>query len=148
MESGTPQRDTALAMSQENVENVRQAVEAFNRRDAYAFVALSSPNVEWEDASFWSEPARTYRGREELREWFNQVAEPWESLHIEVDETTEAADDKVFAGPFLTARGKGSGVEAPGLRFWQVNQFADGKTARRQVFRERADALKAAGLPE
>jgi hypothetical protein len=55
-------------MSEENVENIRQAVEAFNRRDADAFVALASPNIEWEDPSFWSGVARTYRGREEVRE--------------------------------------------------------------------------------
>jgi hypothetical protein len=54
----------------------------------------------------------------------------------------------VFVGLFLTARGKGSGVEAPGLRVWQVNQFEHGKTARRQVFLERAEALEAAGLRE
>src|SRR5215211_7673814 len=59
-------------MSEENVENIRQAVEAFNRRDADAFVALASPNVEWEDPIFWSGVARTYRGREEVREWFNR----------------------------------------------------------------------------
>jgi hypothetical protein len=55
---------------------------------------------------------------------------------------------RVFVGLFLTARGKGSGVEAPGLRLWQVNQFEDGKTARRQVFLERAEVLEAAGLRE
>jgi ketosteroid isomerase-like protein len=135
-------------MSEENVENIRQAVEAFNRRDADAFVALASPNIEWEDPSFWSGVARTYRGREEVREWFNQIVEPWESIHVEIEEVSEAADDRVFVGLFLTARGKGSGVEAPGLRVWQVNQFEHGKTARRQVFLERAEALEAAGLRE
>jgi hypothetical protein len=74
--------------------------------------------------------------------------EPWESIHVEVEQITEAADDRAFVGLFLTARGKGSGVEAAALRIWQVNWFADGKTARRQAFRERAEALEAAGLRE
>jgi len=134
-------------MSQENVENVLQAVEAFNRRDADAFVALASPDVEWEDAIFWSGVARTYRGRDGLREWFKQVVEPWERIRVEVEEITEATDNRVFVGLYLTARGKGSGVETE-LRAWQVNRFADGKTARRHVFLERADALEAAGLSE
>jgi hypothetical protein len=47
----------------------------------------------------------------------------------------------------LTARGKGSGAETQ-LHFWQVNWFADGKTATRRVFRERAEALEVAGLEE
>jgi ketosteroid isomerase-like protein len=87
-------------------------------------------------------------GREELREWFKQVLEPWESLHIELEDITEAGDDRVFYGLFLTARGKGSGVEAPGLRVWSVVWFADGKATRRQVFRDRPEALEAAGLSD
>ena len=134
-------------MSEENVENIMQAVEAFNRRDADGFIALVTPEVEWEDAIFWSGETRTYRGRDELREWFAQVVEPWESVQVEVQEIMET-DDRMLVGLSLTGRGKGSGVEAPELHVWQVNRFADGKTARRQVFLERADALEAAGLSE
>jgi hypothetical protein len=59
---------------------------------------------------FWSEPTRIYRGRTELREWLSRVFEPWESLHFEVEEMTEAAHDLVFGGARLTGRGKASGV--------------------------------------
>ena len=127
--------------------NIRRAVEAFNRRDADTFVALASPEVEWEDAMFWSGVARTYRGRGELREWFNEIVEAWESIHVEIEEITEAADDRVFFGLSLVARGRGSGVETE-LRAWQLNRFADGKTVGRQVFLDRTEALEAAGLRE
>jgi hypothetical protein len=50
-------------MSEENVEIALQQVEAVNRQDADAFVATVSLDVEWEDAVFWSEVSRTYRGR-------------------------------------------------------------------------------------
>ena len=36
---------------QENVKVVLEAVEAFNRRDADAFVATTSADIEWEDTS-------------------------------------------------------------------------------------------------
>jgi ketosteroid isomerase-like protein len=135
-------------MSQENVEVVLQGIEALNRRDVDAFVALVSPDVEWEDSVFWSEHARIYTGEAELREWFNQVIlEPWESVHFEVEEITEAADDRVFFGGLLTTRGKGSGVETQ-VRGWSVVWITNGKTTRRQVFLDRADALEAAGLEE
>jgi ketosteroid isomerase-like protein len=135
-------------MSRGNAEVIVQAVEAVNRQDAEAFVATASTDIEWEDSVFWSEGSRIYRGRAELREWFNHVIlEPWESLHCEVTEITEAADDRVFYGLLLTARGKGSGVETQ-QRFWSVNWFADGKVTRREVFRDRAEALDAAGLEE
>ena len=135
-------------MSQENVKLVLEVVDAFNREDRDAFVALASADVEWEDAIFWSQTARTYRGRAELRAWFDQVVEPWERIHLDVDEITAAADDGVFFSLFITARGKSSGVEAPGLRVWSVCWFADGLVTRRQVFREKDQALEAAGLRE
>ena len=40
-------RDTARAMSQENVEIVRRVFDAFNRRDIPAFLELLDPDVEW-----------------------------------------------------------------------------------------------------
>jgi hypothetical protein len=39
-------------VSRENVEIALQQVEALNRPDVDAFVALVSPDVEWEDAVF------------------------------------------------------------------------------------------------
>ena len=57
-----------------------------------------------------------------------------------------APDDRVFFALLITARGEGSGVEAPGLRVWSVCWFSDRRFTGRQVFRERAEALEAAGL--
>ena len=135
-------------MSQQNVEIALQQVEAVNQQDADAFVATVSPDVEWHDSAFWSGVSRTYRGRAEVREWFDEVVvEPWERLHCEIKEITEAADDRLFFGGHLTARGKGSGVDTE-LHFWTVNWIADGKVTQRKVFLERAEALEAAGLSE
>jgi ketosteroid isomerase-like protein len=134
-------------MSQENVESFRQAVEAFNRGDAEAFVALATPDVEWEDAVFWSEASRTWCGTDALREWFAEVTELWTTIRVQVDEILEASGDRLFIGLTISGRGRGSGVETQ-LHVWQVNWFADGKTAIRRVFREREEALEAAGLSE
>jgi steroid delta-isomerase-like uncharacterized protein len=134
-------------MSQENVKIAQQHIEAYNRGDVDALVALVSPDVAWEDSVFWSEPARVYRGRAEVREWFNKIIEPWESFHIEVEEITEAVDYRVFVGGLLTTRGKGSGVETE-VRGWFVLWVADSKITRRQVFLDRDEALEAAKLEE
>ena len=134
-------------MSEENVENLRRAVEAYNGGDAEAFVALARPDVEWEDAVFWSEGTKVYRGREELRDWFAQVREPWESIQVAVEETLEAGDDRMVVGLGLTARGRSSGAETR-QKVWQVNWFIEGLTAKRRVFRDRTEALEAAGLSE
>ena len=132
---------------EENVESIRQATEAFNRGDADAFVALGTPDVEWEDAIFWTEGTRIFRGRDEVRTWFAQVQEPWERIHLAIEETLEAENDGLVVGFHLTARGRSSGADTH-LQFWQVLWFRDGLTARRQIFRDRAEALEATGRPE
>ena len=134
-------------MSQENVEVALELIEASNRQDVDAWIALISPDVEWEDPAFWSEPTRTYRGRAEVREWYDRVVEPWESLHFEVKEVTDAPDNRVFADTVLTTRGEGSGVETQ-IRLWYVVWVADGMITRQKVFRSRDEALEAAGLSE
>jgi ketosteroid isomerase-like protein len=134
-------------MSYEDVEIVRRVVDAVNRRDADAFIAALTPDVEWEDTLFGTEGGRTYRGAAEVREWLNEVWQPWESLHMEVLEFTPGPDDRVFVEFELTARGKESGVETH-ARFWTVSRIAEGKIASRQIFGDRSSALEAAGLTE
>ena len=43
-------------MSQENESVIADLIDASNRQDVGALVALVSPDVEWEDPAFWSEP--------------------------------------------------------------------------------------------
>jgi ketosteroid isomerase-like protein len=134
-------------MSDENVEIVRRVVDATNRRDADAFVAALSPDVEWEDNLFGTEGGRTYRGAAEVRAWLKEVWEPWETLHMEALEVTPAPDTHVFVEFELTARGKESGAETQ-ARFWTVSQIADGRIRSRHTFGDRQTALEAAGLAE
>ena len=103
-------------MSQEDVEIVMRGVEAVRRRDADAFIALVSPEVKWEDAVFWSEPTRVYRGEVGVREWFQATVEPWDSIDIEVrgetglarptaDGVSEQLNRRVDARIFRTCMG-------------------------------------------
>lgn len=136
-------------MLQENVEVVWEGVDAVNRRDPDAFIACVHPDVVWE-VNIEALPGMRgiHRGRAEVRKWFEQsFLEVWESFHAEVEEITEASNGRVFMGMFVTARGRGSGIEL-GARGWQVCWFADGKVARRQVFVNRDEAFEAAGLQE
>ncbi len=46
MESSGPPRDTARAMSKENVESFKRATELLNRRDIGSFLEMLDPGVE------------------------------------------------------------------------------------------------------
>ncbi len=136
-------------MSEENIDAILKAVEALNRRDADAFVAVVSPDVEWETNPEMVGLGAIYRGRAGVREFFEQLlgSETWESIHGVVEEITEAGDDRVLVGLRAKARGRGSGVPAE-LQIWQVLWFAEGLITRRQAFWTRQHALEAAGLSE
>ena len=136
-------------MSQENVELLREATAAANRRDFDAFVALVSPDVVWESRSSSSFPGfrDVYRGRAEVREWVAEALEVIEDAQTEVEEIEDLGDDRLLVEIVRTGRGKGSGVPAE-LRDWWVVWFAEGLITRRQAFWTRDEALEAAGLSE
>jgi ketosteroid isomerase-like protein len=134
-------------MSEENVEIVRQAIEAFNRRDLDAFLTFISTDAVLEENPDFPGLRDTYRGRAEVREWFDEILEVVETLHNEIVEVTELSHDRVFTENVVTGRGKGSGVPLE-LRYWAVYWVAGGKIARRQVSWDKGEALEAAGLSE
>jgi ketosteroid isomerase-like protein len=57
------------------------------------------------------------------------------------------AGDQVFVAIVQRGRPRGSQVEIEG-RWWSVDSFRDGVATRTQIFADRAEALKAAGLPK
>ena len=135
-------------MSQENVDLIMRLADAATRQDVDAFLATVSPDVEWEDAVFWSEPMRVYRGREEVRAWFERtLIEPWESFRWGVEEVIPAGEDCIIVGGFSAGRGRGSGAEVK-VHGWLVIWITNGLITRRRVFLDRAAALEAAGLSE
>jgi ketosteroid isomerase-like protein len=131
-------------MSQENVEIALQLIGALQRRDVDALVALVSQDVEWEDPVFWSEPARIYRGRAELREWFDRSWNPGKASKSRSRSSPKPRMIGFSLGGSSPTRGKGSGAETQ-LRGWFVVWIANGKITRRQVFLDRDEALGAAG---
>ena len=137
-------------MSQENMEIVRDAVEALNHRDIGAFVACLHREVEWQEtADAFPGLSGSYLGRKEVRRWAEQaVVEYWAELEMEIDEITETGDRGILLGMRISARGTASGVDTE-TRAWQSFGFVDGRISRRLgPFWTRDGALEAAGLRE
>jgi ketosteroid isomerase-like protein len=136
-------------MSQQNVDRVVTAVDAVNRADVQAFVACFHPDVEWVvSGERFPGFGGTYRGHEGVRRWLEQALEPWESLHLDIEEITEPSQDRLMVGVLMTTRGGGSGVETR-LRIWQVFLLADGQVTKRTgPYWTRDAALEAVGLRE
>ena len=142
-------RDTARAMSQENVEIVQRAVEAWNADDLEAFLAELDAHVVWHPAI---QPglegrATTYLGHDGARQiWRQDRGEAWERLRNRPQELRDLGESVLALGHLdLIAR-------ATGIQFSQeVGEVFDlraGKIVRIRDFLTHAEAIEAAGLRE
>jgi ketosteroid isomerase-like protein len=133
-------------MSQENVETVRRAIDAWNADDLDGFLAELDSDVEWQPAI---EPglegkATVYRGREGARQiWTQDRGEAWERLVNRPDELRDLGESVLALGHLdLTAR-------TTGIEFSQeVGEVFDlraGKIVRIRDFLTHAEALEAVG---
>jgi ketosteroid isomerase-like protein len=132
-------------MSQENVEAVRQMLEAFDRRDRAAWLATrDDPDHEVVTDRYWPEADA---GREAAWEFYVKGAEAFEQVPVGDAELVDAGADKVLVHQRSDLRGRTSGPEVE-LNYWVVVTFREGRIVRDQWFADRAEALEAAGLSE
>jgi ketosteroid isomerase-like protein len=139
-------RDTARAMSQENVEIVRREYEFFNRTGELT-AERYHPEFEFHDFEGAPQPVR--RGFEEWRNWARDVAEAFGEFVLEPQELVDVGE-QVVAVVLMRGRGKGSDVNLQHLQtpFAVVWTLRDGKVIRGAVFRSKSEALEAVGLSE
>ncbi|MEK6272361.1 MAG: nuclear transport factor 2 family protein [Actinomycetota bacterium] len=132
-------------MSEENVESLRRAIEAYNRDDLDAAVADMHPDCEYVPSGALPGVRDVVRGPEGYKRTIAWLRDAFDRAHIDVELTD--AGDQVLAR--LTARGRGeqSGVETA-WEFWQVWTYRDGKAVSGRGFTDRDEALEAAGLRE
>ena len=132
-------------MSQENVELYRQGIDAFNRRDLDAFLALAHPDVVGVSRVLAIEGG-SYRGYEGTREWWSNLLDVFPDFKIEVISVRDAGQLTVSE---LRNRAQGEENAASLEEFiWQISEWRDGRVVRWQMYGSEQDALEAAGLRE
>jgi ketosteroid isomerase-like protein len=131
-------------MSREDVETVRRFIR-MARKHPDAVWDVFADDVVWEigDLSIPDFPA-TSHGPEGVREFFRRWISAFGSWDYEVEEWIDAGD-AVVAHIHQWGSGKGSGANVEG-RFWEVWMMRNGKAVRVVHFRDREEALAAAGL--
>jgi uncharacterized protein len=132
-------------MSQENVEIVRRATDAFNRGGIDEALQFFDRDIEWTTTGIFLEPG-TYRGHEGARRYMGALATELEDLRSEAEDFIDAGDQVVVRFR-LSARGRQSGapvVFSGALVYW----LRGGKIFRIRNYTEQADAFEAAGLRE
>jgi ketosteroid isomerase-like protein len=133
-------------MSQENVERLRAAIDAYNREGPEAIIAFLDPDVEW--VADRSDLGRvTYRGRDGVRKAFAEQFEGLDRLGFEIDELIDRGDQIVALGQ-LHGRGRSTGIEGQSPLAIVFTVGGDGKIIRYESFRNAQEALEAVGLSE
>ena len=132
-------------MSQENVELVRAAYEAWNRGDLAAALRHAHPDVEFvQDSRIPG--AVNLVGRSAVRTWLDSFQETWEWFRI-APERIDAAGDRILIVARISAKGRMSEAEVE-QRVGHVLTIHDGQIVRWNSYAESADALEAVGLRE
>jgi ketosteroid isomerase-like protein len=155
-------------MSEENVEVVRRFCEAGQRAvDAYwryrrsgfapreagdldreleAELAFLHPEAEYHGLSavLWGDTAR---GHLDWLRSLDAFLGASEEFNFTVNEVADLGDDEVLVAAEVTAKWKGSGMKLSEPRFVVVT-VRDGMIVRLNMYRDRDEALEAAGLAE
>ena len=137
-------------MSEESIDALRAFYDALNRRDIDQALQEVHPKVEVRTALDQIEAVGgsrgPIRGHEGVREWFDNTVQVFEKVTIEFKEIVEGKDGQIVAVENWRVRG-GQGIEFDTV-VTDVYGFRDGLIVRCDGFRDKAEALEAAGLSE
>jgi ketosteroid isomerase-like protein len=134
-------------MSQENVEIVRAAFEAFLEGDQEKTAQLVDPALEFHGTIGGLQEGQIAHGQSEIDQKFEaEDLEAWEERRLEPEEFIDAGDDVVVL-LHEYRRGKGSGVELE-TETAVVVTVSGGRVVRIQGYMDRDAALAAVGLSD
>jgi ketosteroid isomerase-like protein len=132
-------------MSRENVEIVREAWDAWSRGDMAALFEFYDPDVEWDMTHSYIPDMGVFSGHDGIRAFFREwgafFAEYWAEAHEFID-----AGENVIVRIHQGGRGRVSTVDVEMPAYWQLYRLRDGRALRVEIYRDWADAWRAAGL--
>jgi ketosteroid isomerase-like protein len=143
------ERDTAQAVSQENVETLQRARAAWNADNLDAALAELDPEVEWHPAieRALERKGTTYRGHDGVRKaWDEYRGEAWGGLTSQIQEIRDLGESVLLLG-HLDVTGRTTGIDF-NEQLGQLVTFRGGRIVRSHDFLSHAEALEAAGLSE
>jgi ketosteroid isomerase-like protein len=134
-------------MSQENVDKLRRANEAFNRGDRDGILAVLHPDIELRDLQNAPDSPEVLYGTEAVMAYLDQWDAAFDTFTAEINEYIDAGDF-VIVVTHWHATGRDSGL-ATDLHTADVYEFADGKIVRATTaYADKHAALEAVGVEE
>jgi ketosteroid isomerase-like protein len=134
-------------MSQENVEVVRRALQAFADVGLDGMAEFYDPDIDWRAAEGAIDDVGEMHGPDAVRRYAQDWIDTFDGFSVVAEELRDAGDDRVLAIQRLKGRAKLSGTETD-LRYAVVYTVRDGKVLRGREYLSVEDALAAVGLRE
>jgi ketosteroid isomerase-like protein len=126
-------------MSQELVDATHRGLDAFNRRDIDAYLALMEDDVE--AVSRLATMEGSFCGHDGIRRWMHSIFNVWPDATAKIREAEDLGDTTLFC---LDLHGHGAGSEIPlEWTVWQAARWRGGKVYWWASFNTRAEALEA-----
>ena len=139
-------RDTARAMSQENVEIVKEFTRLFETGDRDGWREYFDADVVWDtSASDWPS-AGVDRGHAGVERFFRDWLGTWKDFEVVTREYLDAGDSVVVVFR-QSGTGRGSGIHIE-RDFFAIYELSESKVVRYRMYDSRDAALEAAGLSE
>jgi ketosteroid isomerase-like protein len=136
-------------VSRENVEIVRELLDAFARRDHEMAFDFYDPEIEWdatEIADAIPDLAGVYRGYDGVRTYWRRWLSAWSDLTFVVEDIRDAGADVVALIRDQHQTGRLSGIDTEIPPYALVFTIRDGKVVRWKNYMDQAAALEAVGL--
>jgi ketosteroid isomerase-like protein len=126
-------------------EPVRGFATAITRYDLDAALEVCHPDIEF--LSVLAVDGLAYVGHEGIRRYFNDIVSAWDEWAVDVHSVDSLPDGRVVIEMTMRARGRESGAPLANFaaHIWTIK---DGRLLRNEPFRDREEALRAAGLAD
>jgi ketosteroid isomerase-like protein len=102
-------------MPEENVEVVKETIEALNRGDLDRVTEAAHEDLELDWSNSIAPHRGIYRGRETARAFLESFLEAWEEFRWELQKLIEVDRARVVSSSRVLMRGRGSGVEVDAI---------------------------------
>ena len=137
-------RDTATAVPRQNVEILRDIIDAWNGRDFEGALSCMAPDVEVRLGVLHPDDDTEYFSRDGLRDWILNLVDSWEAVTIERMTSIEISDDRLLTIDRWHFEGR-DGIEVL-HEIPNAWTFAEGLVVRIDGFPDRPAAAEALGL--
>jgi ketosteroid isomerase-like protein len=126
-----------------DLEVVRRAVDAYNRRDLHALTSLTTDDFEFVPYLTTLIEKTTYHGHKGWVKYFQEADAAWTDIHVRLDDARELLEGVMYGSGEISGEGRASHLEVRVPLYW-IAAAREGKLCRMQAFDSEADALRAA----